>query len=370
MRLIKLNIHEFRNYEHLSYDAHPRLNLLVGHNGAGKTNFLDAVYYAAVGRSYFTGLDKEVMRNDSDYMRLDYDLEIRGEKTNVVFKLLRQKGKKLEVDGVEIEKLTDFLGVIRVVMMAPQDAFILLVGNTERRRWLDQLLCQYDANYALALKDYTRLLSRRNAYLKATPPHKADDRLLDTYWDKMEPPAGIIHRLRSELLNGFDRSVSDYYGIISGHQEDVEINYESILDQFSWKDLKDRSRKEEIFSGSTQHGVHKDKIHFQINARKLKYYGSQGQTKSFFLSLKMAELDLLSREDDRPILLIDDVFAKLDASRIERFFQLLSGLSGCQIFMTDTNYERLKSLMTTLNMRGKIQRLRQGRLILGKDEEE
>lgn len=357
LKLDQFDIHQFRNYLRLSYKAHPGLNLIVGHNGAGKTNFLDAIYYSALGRSYFTGLDKEVIRNGSDYMRLDYQFDCLDEKRRVVYKWSKPTGKKLEVNRRPVEKMSEFLGAIRVVMMAPQDAFVLLVGNTERRKWVDQLLCQLDVRYAQALKSYQSILSRRNAYLKGTAPHVIDDQLLDAYWDQMEPHAMYLYDKRKDLLSNFHVVVDTYHARISDRREAVQIKYKSILDEHSWDQMKKAYRKAEIFSRSTQVGVHKDKIAFQINGKNLKYYGSQGQIKSFFIALKMAEFDRLTLNGECPILLVDDVFAKLDGERISRLFALFRELKDVQIFVTDTNLDRLNSLMTSLKMEGKLLRV-------------
>lgn len=365
LRLTGLDISHFRNYERLVYRAHPGLNLIVGKNGAGKTNFLDAIYYAALGRSFFTGLDREVISTDADFMRLKFNFSTEGKDLSVLFKVPRGGGKKLTVDRVPVDRMTEYLGRIRVVMMAPQDVFVLLVGNTERRKWLDQFLCQLDRDYAVALKSYHGVLSRRNSYLKGTSYEKADDRLLDTYWDQMEAPATLIFQKRRDALIKMDKMVNGYYARLADHSEEVRIHYRSILDDHAWGDLRSAYRKEELVMSSTQVGVHKDKIRFTIRDKDLKYYGSQGQTKSFFMALRMAEFETLDQVGERPILLVDDVFAKLDGQRIERLFAIFRELAGTQIFVTDTNYERLSDLMSKLNMEGRIQRVDGGQLTDG-----
>lgn len=370
MKLKDLRITAFRNYDNLSYSAHQQLNLLVGPNGVGKTNLLDAIYYAALGRSYFSGLDRDVVMNGSDFMRLEYRFEHMAKLHALVFKISRKTGKKLEWNKQTVEKVSEYIGRVKVVMMAPQDAFVLLMGNTERRKWLDQLLCQYDKTYASHLKHYQRVLSRRNSYLKSTPRHKIEDQLLDIYWDQMREAAQYIHQLRLNILDAFNGSVQAYYAKLSDVAEEVSVGYESVLDSFEWDELKKKFRKEEIQQGVTQAGIHKDKLLFRIDKKNLKYYGSQGQTKCFFIALKLAEYELLTKDEIPPILLVDDVFAKLDGYRIKRLFEIFRTMKKGQIFITDTNYDRMVELLDILKMNGKIQRLSKGRLILEHDEQE
>jgi DNA replication and repair protein RecF len=351
------------------FDAHPGINMLIGRNGAGKTNFLDAVYYAALGRSYFTARDKDVVRSGAEFMRLDYVFKTRDKSLSVIFKLSSQKGKSVTVNDAVIHRMSQYAGKIRIVMMAPQDAFLLLTGNTERRRWLDQLLCQSDPEYAIALRSYNQLLKRRNEYLKKTEKSQLSDELLDTYWSQMKVPAEYIFNVRADLLKNFGDQVSYYYQLLSNAGEKVRIDYHSILQNHKWMDCIAEFRKQEFFTGSTAQGIHKDKIEFEIDGQNLKHYGSQGQIKSFIIALKMAEYEFLKEHDEPPILLIDDVFAKLDNSRIDRFFKILDELKDTQIFVSDTDRTRMRDLLKKLTIDGDIHEVTTGK-IRRLDEEE
>lgn len=354
MRLNKFRIQGFRNYSDVMYEAHPGLNLLVGNNGAGKTNFLDAIYYASLGKSYFSGFDKDVVQNGALYMRLEYSFEGIEDVRSVVFKWSKETSKVVEVDGRPISKLSDYIGKINVVMMAPQDAFILLIGNTERRRWLDQFLSQLDSDYAHQLKLYNGILKRRNAYLKETLEHKIEDALLDTFWARMEGPAKVIHSYRHEILSSIGDALKGYYEDLSGGVEAVDIKYSSILDSGDWNQIAEKYRRHEILNRSTHEGIHKDKIDMTIDSKPIKYYGSQGQKKSFFLALKFAEYEWLRQKGGAPIVLIDDIFAKLDPERIERLFEIMKGMEDCQFFITDTDVSRLQSIIDNLGLPGKM----------------
>ena len=370
MRLLKLNIQGFRSYDSLNYVCHEGLNLFVGDNGAGKTNLLDAIYYSALGKSYFSGIDRDVIKNGATFMRLQYMFLIKDEKRQVVIKWSPQNGKALEYGENVINRLSDYVGTIKVVMMAPQDAFVLLIGNTERRRWINQFLSQSINDHAYQLKQYNLLLKRRNAYLKDTPDHKIEDELMDAYWSQMRPFAQAIYESRKKAIEELSGYAQYYYKELSNEAESISINYISVLDDTKWEEMKGANRRVEMVTGSTHTGIHKDKIEFLIGGKPLKYYGSQGQTKSFFLSLKLAEYEFLKTKGDLPIILVDDVFAKLDSARIERFFKVMRHLDDCQIFITDTDGTRLIGLLEKLNMPGKMTAIRNTHLYDYEDEQE
>lgn len=359
MKILRLKAFGFRNYQHLDYRPGWGMNLLIGQNGMGKTNFLDLVHYLSTARSYFTGLDREVVCLDEDVMRLEAWLS--GQKEHhLVIKWSRATGKVVEWDGVPVTKLSDHLGRFRTVFMAPQDSFVLQMGNTERRRWLDRLLCQKSSEYAQALSQYTALLQRRNAYLKNELPHKIDDVLLDQYWTQMEPHALVLKTMRSEMIDELSSTLKHYYHQISEGREEVDMLYETEW-QGTWSDLSDHLR--DIKFQTSKSGMHKDKIHFLINGKKLKLFASQGQTKSFFLSLKLAEFQNLSTSGNAlPILLIDDVYARLDDGRTHQFFDLLLQLGAPQIFVTDTHRDRMQTLLDTMSVPGRIVQVENGNL--------
>jgi DNA replication and repair protein RecF len=357
----------FRSHERVESSLHPRCHLFVGENGVGKTNLLDLIHYLATGRSYFAGFDKDVVKKGKDFMRLQAEVEGEDGTSNVVIKWQKVGGKVVEWDGIPLEKLTDHLGRMKVVMMAPQDAFVLQTGNQEKRKWMDRVLCQKDRKYTLSLGRYNQILQRRNAYLKNTPEHLLDDMLLRTYWEEMKEPALYIHRCRrSFCVEALNRLTSSYKRVAQADEE-VSVKYRSSLNDQEWDQILDMDSDRR--NRSTTFGIHKDELDFLINGQKLKYYGSQGQTKTFFIALKMAELETLKGEGGA-ILLIDDVYSKLDQGRMSGLMDVLKGLVDVQVVMTDTHEQRMTDLLREAEIPSQVTLLEHGKLILRYAQEE
>ena len=300
-------------------------------------------------------------------MRLEAEVEGGEGPSKVVIKWQKAGGKVVEWNGSPLEKLTDHLGRLKVVMMAPQDAFILQTGNQEKRRWMDRVLCQRDKKYTTGLSRYNQVLQRRNAYLKATQEHLLDDVLLRTYWEEMRSPAEYIHQCRTEFCEKAREQLKSAYKKVTKADENVSLMYRSSLNDRDWNRILDMDADRR--NRSTTTGIHKDELDFLINDQKLKYYGSQGQTKTFFIALKMAELDTL-KGDGSAILLIDDVYSKLDQGRMSGLMDVLKGLGDVQVVMTDTHEKRMTDLLRKAEIPSQVTLLEDGKLILRYAQEE
>lgn len=343
--LTKLKLTHFRNYEFQALEFSSRLNLVVGLNGMGKTNLLDAVYYLCMGKSHFGGNDRNVKQQGADFFRLEGYFHKDGTEHKVVAKVIPGQLKQLELDDKPYEKLSDHVGHFPVVFKAPDDTAMALEGSEERRRFVDNTLSQLDARYLAALIEYNRLLQRRNATLKnMAEQHRWDPTLLQVYDDQMNAPAEYIHHCRLAFISDFEPVFNQQYAAISGGRERVYLKYKSQMFDASFASLMSESREKDRLLQRTTCGIHKDDIGFQLNGMPLKRFASQGQLKSFVLALKLAQYDLLKQHKMvRPILLLDDLFDKLDDERGKHLIGLLVEDDFGQVFVTDTSSEKTEA---------------------------
>lgn len=346
MHLEQLKLTNFRNYEFQILKFSPRLNLVAGLNGMGKTNLLDAIYYLCMGKSQFTGTDRNVVRQGEDFFRLEGDFILNDKKEKIVAKVLPSKQKTFERNKVNYEKLADHVGLLPVVFKAPDDTSLALEGSEERRRFLDNTLCQIDPTYLHFLVHYNKLLQKRNALLKQFAEHRFFDlALLEVYDQQMLEPAFYIFNKRKIFIESFEPIFNRFYQIICDGNEQVSCIYRSQLleNELSVK-FKETVEKDRVLQRTTV-GIHKDDLQFKMNDRPLKSFASQGQLKSFVLALKLAQYDCLKKEKGKnPILLLDDLFDKLDDQRVKHLLELLVKSDFGQVFITDTHPERSEEL--------------------------
>lgn len=339
MHLQKLILTHFRNYEYQALEFAPRLNLVVGLNGMGKTNLLDAVYYLCMGKSQFSGNDRNVRQKGADFFRLEGYFQKNGGTHKVVAKVIPGQLKQLELDGKAHDKLSDHVGLFPVVFKAPDDTALALEGSEERRRFVDNTLCQLDGRYLSELMEYNRLLQRRNAALKQMAEHhRWDPTLLQVYDEKMKVPAEYILQQRMAFVQEFEPVFNRQFAIISGGREAVLLKYKSQLLDSGFVTLMEANREKDRILQRTTGGIHKDDIGFQLNDLPLKRFASQGQLKSFVLALKLAQYELLKQQKKlKPILLLDDLFDKLDDERVKHLIRLLVEGDFGQVFISDTH---------------------------------
>ena len=347
MILKELTLVNFKNYEEEKFRFSHRLITISGDNGMGKTNALDAIYFLAMGKSYFVGSDRNLIHADQEFFRVDAKLEEGDEKYHLVIKNRQGQGKEIELNGVRIARLADHIGLIPVVFITPDDVHSLLSGNEERRVFVNNTLVQLNPQYLEALAVYNRNLKQRNALLKDFADRQYwDQDLLDVITDAMYAPAHFIHRVRTSLINHFNPFLQTYYQHISQGRETVSLIYTSQLDANDFKDLSIKnSQKDRITQRSTV-GIHKDEINFFMNNKPLKDFASQGQLKSYIFGLKLSQYAYLKAQTHKePILLLDDVFDKLDQGRVERLLSLMGDKDFGQIFITDTHVGRTAKLI-------------------------
>jgi DNA replication and repair protein RecF len=345
LHLQKLILTNFKNYEFQTLEFSPRLNLIAGLNGMGKTNLLDAVYFLCMGKTR-SGTDRNVLRKGADFFRLEGAFFRDGKKDKIVAKVVPGSQKTLERNDDAYPRIGDHVGWLPVVFKAPDDTALAMDGSEERRRFLDNTLCQLDQQYLQQLLSYNRVLQLRNAALKQfAEKHSFNDALLTTYDRQLLEPAAFIFAQRAAFIARFEPLFQKYYHLICAEKEAADCRYRSQLDGQDFAALLKQTLQKDRVLQRTTAGIHKDDLAFQLNEMPLKRFASQGQLKSFVLSLKLAQYECLKQEKAvRPILLLDDLFDKLDDERVNQLIQLLVKEEFGQVFITDTHLERTEEI--------------------------
>jgi DNA replication and repair protein RecF len=335
---------QFKNYAQDSFTFNGRITGIAGKNGVGKTNLLDAIYYCCFTKSYFARSDgQHVMRGAAGF-RIEAHFTLLGETMKVVC-ILRETGKKeFLLNDEPYEKFSHHIGKFPCVIIAPDDIQIITGGSEERRRFLDALLSQLDAIYLQQLIDYNKVLQQRNSFLKSLGERRATDTsLLEVYDEQLIRYGTYIHDKRRHFLRDFIPAVQQFYRQIAGTDEQLALIYESQLLQYSFKDLLSRSKEKDILLQRTNGGIHKDDLEIRLLEQSFKGIASQGQRKSLLFALKLAEFESLkAAKGFAPLLLLDDVFEKLDEERMHNLLRQVCVENEGQLFITDTHEERIR----------------------------
>jgi DNA replication and repair protein RecF len=331
------------------------MNIICGENGMGKTNLLDAIYYLCLGKSYFTYSDKNVLNHSSDWMRIEGVYDQNGNKENVKIIVGPKKSKEVNISGKILTRLSEHIGKFPAVMVAPIDIQILLEGSENRRKFINNTMIQYDPLYMSHLLTYNRILKQRNAMLKNSQEKGFFDNILIKALDNsMLEPAKYIYEKRKRFADLLSELFTVFHQKISGGKELCSINYKSQLYEDELEVLLKKSIEKDKILGRTTKGIHKDDIEFKMEDRELKTFASQGQLKSFVLALKLAQFELLKSQTNKsPIILLDDIFAKLDDNRVSNLVKLLQSNTDSQIFISDTSNIRLHNILTDLSIQHK-----------------
>ena len=352
MLLNSIKLTNFKNYEELSLQFCDGINCFVGKNGMGKTNLLDAIYLSCMTKNYFGLTDRQLVFHENDFFRIEANFE-KTSSQKVVAKFQKGKKKEMALNGKTYEKFSEHIGRFPIVMISPDDIKVILEGSEIRRKFIDNVLSQQDPLYLKNLMDYNRVLKQRNAALKSMKDRGGpDEELLLTYDKQLLGPAALIHERRKAFLSDFIPVLKAMYLMISGGNENVNCVYKSSLLEQPLGQALIESRMKDFYLQYTSRGVHKDDLVFEFDDRPLKKFASQGQRKTFLLALKLAQFEFLRRKKEvTPILLLDDIFDKLDKLRVNKLVELLTQESFGQVFITDTDESRLTSLVeqTDLN---------------------
>ena len=343
MYLKKISLLNFKNIAQEELALCPGINCLVGDNGAGKTNVIDAVYYLSMCKSSLTMTDGQSVRHGADFFLAEGQyLTDAGKTESVVCSFSRKGGKVLKRNGKEYERLSDHVGLIPAVIVSPADSALISDAADERRRYLNGFISQLDRTYLAAVMRYNGVLAERNRLLKNMP----DETMLRIYDLQLVEQGNRIHALRREFTQRLQPVVADYYRTLSGDREQVELHYKSELNDRPFDELLLAARQKDLANEFTTAGIHRDDLVLKIGGYPLRKYGSQGQQKSFLIALKLAQYTIVAREKgEKPILLLDDLFDKLDAGRVEQLIRLVSEDSFGQILITDCNPTRLRTIL-------------------------
>lgn len=345
MYVQSLDLLNFKNYSEGHFEFCDQINCILGINGSGKTNLLDAIYYLSMTKSYFNALDGQNIKHEEPFFAINAKVEFDDKTRKLHCSLKKGEKKTFSIDGAEYDKMSEHLGKVPIVMIAPADDELIRESNEVRRKYFDSIISQTNRQYLSELISYNHFLKQRNALLKSNTGH-IDRLLLDSYDQPMIKSARYIAQQRQAFIEAFEPLVEDNYELIADQRETVRIDYRSKALEDDFEATFKAAIEKDIILQRTTVGVHKDEYLFKIDSRAIKKFGSQGQQKSFLISVKFAQFEFVKRQlAITPILLLDDIFDKLDDGRINRMLQIISSGKFQQIFITDAREERTMQLV-------------------------
>lgn len=352
MILQNLTVLNFKNHLDSSIDLIDGINCFVGGNGAGKTNLLDAIHYLSLTKSYFSKQDAFNIFNQQPFMSVEGIFDKNDSKQVIQIAVKAGSKKIVKKNKKAYDRLSDHIGLFPLVMISPTDIELLNSGSDVRRKFMDTIISQFDSIYLKKLIDYSKLLLQRNALLKQMLANRSfNSSSLELYDEQIAPLAKYIFEKRKEFLQNLFPIFLNYYQLISNSDEQVSVVYQSQLSDGNYIDLvKANSNKESMLSNSVV-GIHKDDLSFQLSGFPIKKRGSQGQQKTFLLSLKLAQFDFMKKAlNFKPMLLLDDIFDKLDDNRVEHLMSLVANKHFGQIFVTDTHQQRSSNIFDKIDV--------------------
>ena len=365
MILQKLSILNYKNIAEALLELSPKMNCFIGSNGAGKTNVLDAVYYLSFCRSASNPIDSQVIRHDESFCLIEGTYSDDSEVPLLISCGMKRGVKKsFKRDKKPYKRLSEHIGLIPLVVVSPSDTLLIEGGSEERRRLMDMVIAQYDRPYIDHLVRYNNALMQRNTLLKLEDA-EPDPALLQIWEEQMADEGEQLYQRRKAFVEELTPVFQDYYRRISKNREQVGLNYVSHCQRGPLLEVIQRDRMKDRAVGYSLHGVHRDDLEFTLGGHLMKREGSQGQNKTYVVALKLAQFDFLKRTSSQttPLLLLDDIFDKLDASRVEQIVRLVSSDSFGQIFITDTNRDHLDQILQTAALDYKIFHVDHGRVV-------
>lgn len=359
MYLEKLSLVNFKNIEIQTFNFKEKINCFVGNNGVGKTNVLDAIYYLSFAKSYFNPVATQNIRHHEEFFMIEGDYLIDSRLEKIICSLKRGQKKVLKRNGKIYDRFSDHIGQLPLVIISPADRDLIIEGSDTRRKFIDGVISQQDKQYLTTLISYNKVLSQRNALLKFFAANRTFDALnLKVYNEQLMQYGSEIFEKRKQFLEEFAPIFNEKYQVISNDREQVNLKYKSQLNDTSFEALLLNNLEKDKMLQYTSVGIHKDDLSFQIGAYPVKKFGSQGQQKSYLIALKLAQFEFIKRQSKiTPILLLDDIFDKLDASRVGQIVDLVNNDEFGQIFITDTHFERTEEVVRQSNKPYEIFRL-------------
>lgn len=352
MWLKNITLLNFKNYADADVRFSKTVNAFVGNNGGGKTNLLDAIHYLCLCKSYFNPIDSQQIKTSEDLFLIQGDFDRQEKNEKITCGVKRNQKKQFKRNKKEYEKLANHIGLFPVVMISPNDVNIILDGSEERRRFMDNVISQTDSSYLDELMVYNRHLLNRNALLKQIAlTRKYDPALLQIFDEQLVASGNRLFMKRKAFMEEFIPLFNNYYSFISDSSEEVCLIYASQLNDHDFAGLLAQSAEKDKILERTTMGIHKDDLLFTIADMPLKKFGSQGQQKSFLIALKLSQYAYLQKyKGFKPLLLLDDIFDKLDDRRIHKLMEMVSHHDFGQIFITDTGKERVLNIFNSINV--------------------
>lgn len=347
MYLKKISLVNFKNYSQADFSFSQKINCFIGSNGVGKTNLLDAIYYLSFTKSFLNNSDKQNVKHGENFFVVQgfYDLKKQPEEIYCAYKINQKK--KIKRNNKEYERLSEHIGLLPLVVISPNDIKLIVEGSEERRKFIDSVISQYDKEYLHNLLRYNKTLLQRNTLLKDFNKKRFfDSTMLEIYDDQLILYGQKIHKKRCEFIKELEGIFQKYYEFISLGREKVCLNYQSQLHNTDLKKLLTDSLERDLFLLYTSKGIHRDDLELKLGDFLIKKIGSQGQQKTYLAALKMAQFDFLQQINRlKPLLLLDDIFDKFDSQRVAQIIKLVSDEQFGQIFITDTNENRLTRII-------------------------
>lgn len=362
MLLHSISILNYKNIAETSLDFSPKINCFIGDNGMGKTNILDAIYYLSFCKSHANSIDSQNINHESEFFLIQGNYLRNELEEHIYCGMKRRQKKQFKRNKKEYDRLSDHIGLIPLVMVSPDDNELITEGSDERRKFMDGVISQYNKTYLEHLLLYQNALKQRNALLKLEEP--IDASVLEIWEERMDEYGRYIFEERSKFISEFVPVFQKFYAEISGENEKVGLHYISQYQQQD--DLKDRmqqTRSRDYALGYSTQGIHKDELEMLLNDYPVKQVASQGQKKTYLVSMKFAQFDFLKKiHNYSPLLLLDDIFDKLDTNRVEQIVKLVSSDLFGQIFITDTNRDHLDQILSQLDKESRIFKIRNGNI--------
>jgi len=353
MFLQKLSLSNFKNYELADLVFSDKINCFTGNNGVGKTNLLDAIHYLSFCKSYFNPADTQNIRHGQEYFAINGSFQRNGDSPDLVQCVQkRNQRKRFLLNKKEYDRLADHIGHFPLVMISPYDRDLINEGSEVRRRYIDSVISQFDKLYLDDLIQYNKVLQQRNALLKSFAEKAYFDQSQLEIWDEQMVRLGtLLFEKRSLFLQSFIPIFQHYYTFLSGGVEKVDVNYDSQLGKAEMASLIRESLPRDRSAQFSTVGIHKDDLDFTLDGFQVKKYGSQGQQKSFVVAIKLAQFDYTRNvKGYKPILLLDDVFDKLDDMRVQQLISLVSKHNFGQVFITDTSEDRIRRIFDSMDI--------------------
>ena len=351
MYLSHLSLVNFKNYTEAQLNFSSGVNCITGTNGSGKTNIIDAVYYLSFTKSYFNISDTQNIQHGESLFVIQGKFSDNEKEEHVFCGVKTGFKKQVKRGGEEYERLSDHIGLFPVVMVAPVDHILITEGSDERRKFIDSVISQVDKAYLENLISYNKTLTHRNSYLKQLHGRMPDTSMMEVWDEQLVKYGCAIESERRKFIAEFIQLFNETYNYLADHAEEVSINYQTQLEQDDFSTQLKSSLQKDIALQHTSTGIHKDEFIFKLEKYPLKRIASQGQQKTFLMAIKIAQFEYLFRhKKTKPILLLDDIFDKLDDFRAKRLMELVSRHTFGQIFITDTHPERLKKIFDDIKI--------------------